>query len=154
MPLLLLTYFFADDSIIFTRANDREVTVISDLLKDYEGLSVQKINLDKCEVSFSKNLEEEYRERVKANLGMDKVHWHDKYLGLPTLICRSKKVSFASIKDKIRRKLQGWKEKLISRAGKEVLIKSVVQAIPNYVMSCFKLPSTFCGEMESIISNF
>lgn len=38
--------------------------------------------------------------------------------------------------------------------GKEVLKKSVAQAIPNYAMSCFKLPRTFCSEMESIIANF
>lgn len=61
-------------------------------------------------------------------------------------------MSFASIKDRIWKKFQGWKEKLFARAGKEVLIKSVAQAIPNYAMSCFKLPTTFCNEIESIIS--
>ena len=146
--------FFADDSIIFVRANDREASVIADILRRYEGLSGQKVNLDKCEISFSNNLESNVRETTKARLGMREVEWHDKYLGLPTLLGRSKKISFASIIDRIWKKLQGWKEKLLSRAGKEVLIKAVAQAIPSYAMSCFKLPTTFCHEIESIINKF
>lgn len=154
MLLKLLTYFFFDDSVIFARANDREAIVLADILKKYEDLSGQKVNIHKCEISFSKNLSEQYRESTKAIPEMREVMWHDKYLGLPTLIGRSKKVCFASIKDGIWKKLQGWKEKLLSKEGKEVLIKYVSQSILNYAMSCFKLPSTFCHEMESIISNF
>ena len=38
---------------------------------------------------------------------------------------RNKKNTFNSIKDKLRKKLAGWKEKLLPKAGKEVLIKVV-----------------------------
>ncbi|GJT02855.1 serine carboxypeptidase-like protein 40 [Tanacetum coccineum] len=44
--------------------------------------------------------------------------------------CRSKKVVFQAIIDKIKKKLKGWKEKTLSIGGKEVLIKSVTQAMP------------------------
>ena len=44
--------------------------------------------------------------------------------------------------------------KLLSQAGREVLIKSVIQAIPTYTMSCFKLPSTLCHEIETLIRKF
>lgn len=96
--------FFADDSIIFTRANDQEASVLVDILKKYEDLSGQKVNIDKCEVSFSKNFEQQRKDSIRAILDMVEVEWHDKYLGLPTLIGRSKKVCFASIKDKIWKK--------------------------------------------------
>jgi hypothetical protein len=38
--------------------------------------------------------------------------------------------------------------------GKEVLIKSVAQAIPVYVMGIFKLPRTLCDEMTQLIHYF
>jgi hypothetical protein len=58
------------------------------------------------------------------------------------------------VKDRVWKKLKGWKERCLSRAGKEVLIKSVAQAIPNYVMSCFKIPEGCCKEIEAMIARF
>ena len=44
--------------------------------------------------------------------------------------------------------------KLLSTAGKEILIKTVAQAIPTYTMSVFKLPSALCYEMTSMVRTF
>jgi hypothetical protein len=52
------------------------------------------------------------------------------------------------------RYLKGWKEKLLSQAGREVLIKAVAQAIPAYSMSCFRLPIKLCKELEAMIRRF
>ena len=51
-------------------------------------------------------------------------------------------------------KLTGWKEKFLSMAGKEILIKAVVQALPTHTMSCFLLPKSLCDELNSMVSNF
>lgn len=48
----------------------------------------------------------------------------------------------------------GWKEKLLSFAGKEILIKSVLMALPIYPMMCFKIPSSVCKRITSIIYKF
>ena len=50
--------------------------------------------------------------------------------------------------------MQGWKEQLLSQAGREVLLKAVVQAIPTFAMSYFKLPVTLCNDIEQLIRKF
>ena len=47
---------------------------------------------------------------------------HNKYLGLPSIIGRSKIEVFAEVKERVGKKLAGWKEKMLSIGGKEVLI--------------------------------
>jgi len=54
----------------------------------------------------------------------------------------------------VRKKLDGWNEKFMSQAGKETLIKTVVQAIPKYSMSMFQLPKKLCSNLNSMMSRF
>ena len=48
--------------------------------------------------------------------------------------------------------MNGWKESVLSQAGKKVLIKSVVLAIPTYIMDCFLLLVDLCDHVEMQIS--
>lgn len=87
-------------------------------------------------------------------LGVPAIKQYERYLGLPSFIGRAKYSSFAQIKEKVWSKLKGWKEKLISQASKEILIKSVAQAIPAYAMSCFRLPNRLIKDIEMLIRRF
>ena len=95
-------------------------------------------------------MKEEIKNRFRAQI----IRQHEKYLGLPSLVGRNKQNSFKEIKERLGKKLAGWKEKLLSKAGKEVLIKAVAQAIPTYIMNCFKLPDSLYDELTSLIRNF
>lgn len=77
-----------------------------------------------------------------------------KYLGFPTIIGRSKKVVFSCLKDRIWKKLQRWKEKLLARPGKEVLIKAVAQAIPTFMLSNFRLLDGILDEINFMFARF
>ena len=78
----------------------------------------------------------------------------EKYLRMPAMVGRSKTRAFVGIKERLAKKLQGWNERILSKAGREVLIKAVTQAIPTYTMSCFKLPKGFCDDINSLTTNF
>lgn len=67
---------------------------------------------------------------------------------------QSRTKTFAYLKDRVWKRIQGWKEKLLSKAGKEVLIKAVAQAIPTYAMSCFDLTKTLCDEISSMVCRY
>lgn len=146
--------FFADDSILFARANLLECSKIAEIISTYERASGQKVNLSKTDVVFSKRVGFERRQAIVETLGVREVVRHEKYLGLPTIIGKSKKAVFAGLKERLWKKLNGWKEKLLSRPGKEVLIKAVAQAIPTYMMSVFKIPDGLLDEMQALIARF
>ncbi|XP_038713450.1 uncharacterized protein LOC120007323 [Tripterygium wilfordii] len=116
------------------------------ILSIYEQASRQQVNLRKSNTSSSSSLSLEARVSLSNIIGFPLSVPHDKYLGLPSLIGHSKKDIFQVVKDKIGTKLKGWKERCLSKRGKEILIKAIAQAIPICTMSCFKLPSSLCND--------
>ncbi|XP_074271445.1 uncharacterized protein LOC141595381 [Silene latifolia] len=145
---------FADDSIFFVKATVEEADVFNGILRRYEAASGQMVNLDKTTVSFSKGVMEERRQIVAGRLGVMIVEEQAQYLGLPTVIGRSKKVRTDIIRDKLCKRLQGWRGKLLLRAGKEILIKAVANSLRTYVMSVFKILVNFFNELQSMVSRF
>ncbi|XP_058749287.1 uncharacterized protein LOC131622279 [Vicia villosa] len=146
--------FFADDSLLFTRASENEGSEVMNLLKTYQVASGQVVNLEKSEASYSRNVREEVKLLIQNRMRVKTVARHSKYLGLPVIFGRSKKEIFRLVIERVWKKLKGWKEKFLSRTGKEILIKAVAQAIPSYIMSCYRLPSGVCDEIESLLAKF
>ena len=120
----------------------------------YERASGQQINEDKTTLFFSASTREETQNEIKDALSLLVIRQYETYLGLPSMIGRSKYSSFMQLKERVWRKIQGWKGKLLFQAGREVLIKAVVQAIPTYTMNVFKLPQKLCHELEKMIRDF
>lgn len=50
--------------------------------------------------------------------------------------------------------MKGWSGKLLTSAGREVMIKSVITAVPLYLMNCFKFPLKTCRELDSLVAGF
>ncbi|XP_058783591.1 uncharacterized protein LOC131658300 [Vicia villosa] len=146
--------FFADDSILFSRANINEAEKILDVLSIYQQASGQMVNLEKSEASFSRNVRDEVKQIIYDRMGVKTVVSQSRYLGLPVVLGRSKKEVFSLLVERIWKKVKGWKEGFLSRAGKEVLIKAVAQAIPSYIMSCYKIPTGVCEEKERMLARF
>jgi len=153
--VLLLTHLlFADDCFLFCRANNRESTKLKEILQTYEAASGQAVNFQKSEIMFSRNTPDADREEIKIMFQVTAILGRGKYLGMPSMIGRNKKAMFDYLRDRIWRKIQQWSGKHLSKAGREVLIKSVAQSIPTYCMSTFLLPTTLGEEFQRMINSF
>lgn len=91
---------------------------------------------------------------LSSILGVNVVEDFGKYLGIPSVFSRNKSKDFGYIMDKIWKTVQGRKRSFFSVAGKEVLIKSVDQAIPSYAMSVFRLPKKICDAITRSFAKF
>ncbi|XP_073019456.1 uncharacterized protein [Primulina eburnea] len=96
-----------------------------------------------------------FLERIMGKLGFDPI-WIEK------VMCCVRTVNYLFVLNgdivghvNLRRGLrQGWGDKTFSAGGKKTLIKSVLQSIPTYAMSCFHIPKSICEAIEQECANF
>ncbi|CAM8888030.1 unnamed protein product [Rhodiola kirilowii] len=151
---MISNLLFADDSIIFLKADVDNTFRFKSILRRYEELSGQQVNFNKSEMCVGNNIKPDYARALSSILGVRLVNTIEKYLGLPLCFSYNKRALFKFIEERIWRRVHGWKERLLSIAGRETLIKAIVQAIPIYAMSCFKIPVTMCHTLLSIVTNY
>lgn len=145
---------FADDCIVFSEASQRGASRLQEALEVYSRGSGQMVNRDKSAVFFSRNCTDEMKDEVRQILNIEKEALAEKYLGLPTAVGQSTSESFEFMPNRIRGLIGSWSGRKASSAGREVLLKSVAQAVPTYSMSCFLLSKTTCKKMKSPIANY
>jgi hypothetical protein len=108
---------FADDSFVFMKASSESARSLQSILYLYEGCSGQTINYDKSSAMFSRNTKIWCKQGVLRELNIRTEAYTKKYLGLPVYVGRSRAQTFAYLKDRMWKKIQGWKERFLSKAG-------------------------------------
>ena len=91
---------------------------------------------------------------LKRSLDINQEGGMGMYLRLPEKICGSKKQVFSFVQERLNDSTNSWSSKLLSKGGKEVKIKSIAQAVPTYVMSCYLLPQGITKILTSAVSCF
>jgi hypothetical protein len=119
------------------KADMNNATSLQQVLDTYCANSGQLVSLKKCSILFSPNTTALMRAEICEALHIDTEALSDKYLGLPTFVGIDRSDSFESLIERIIQRINGWKEKLLSIGGKEILLKAVAQAISMYAMSVF-----------------
>ncbi|XP_060968448.1 uncharacterized protein LOC115710694 [Cannabis sativa] len=145
---------FADDSFLFCTADKRSCETLHHALSIYSKASGQMVNFAKSSILFSPNTRTEVRSLFFQTFQLEGRAFITTYLGLPQCLSRVKYPAFTFLKDKVATIFHSWNHKWFSRAGKETLIKAVLQAIPSYAMACYRIPTKICKEIESLISKF
>ena len=147
-------FCFVDDTLLFCEARTRKCQNLLSILAQYEAASGQAINRQKTVLFFSQNTSPKVKEEIQSLLGAQVMHDCERYLGLPMVGGKSKVGTFKEIQERIANRVLGWKEKHILKAGREMLIKTVAQAIPNCSMSLFKIPRTVCNGINSVLAKY
>lgn len=138
---------FVDDLLIFTRATIREAQVVRQCLAKYAAWSGQYLNVHKSSVNFSQNSQLAVKHEICSILNLRQSANPSKHLGVPIIIGPNKRRVFSYLVDKVTSQIDGWKAKLLSQAGRTVLIKVVASSLSAYTMSHFLLPKAICSHL-------
>jgi hypothetical protein len=141
-------FLFADDLLLFGKASPLEAASFKGCLDKYCSRSGQSINSRKSSIRFNKNTKPSTTNSILSILSFNPNPTGSIYLGLPILMGRSKGDAFQSIIDSIQSKMEGWRARTLSQAGRSVLIKVVAAAMPSYAMSIFLLPKSLCRKLD------
>jgi len=145
---------FADDSLILMHADKKNADCLIDILTRYCANSGQKVSEAKSSIFFSTNTEVTVKAEVCESLNIMTESLSDKYLGLPVMVGADRSDCFRHLIDRVNSRINGWQEKLLSQGGKELLIKSIAQAVPVYSMMVFQIPKNICKGITNAISHY
>ena len=146
--------FFADDLLLFAKANARNCAAIADVLDVFCSMSGQKVSHTKSRIFFSLNVPALIKHSIYDSLGFLPTDFLGKYLGFPILHRRQPSFDFHIITERVQAKLAGWKSRLLSPSLKLVLIKLAVTPIPEYVMQCMSVPIKVCNSIDKLCRDF
>ncbi|XP_010506884.1 PREDICTED: uncharacterized protein LOC104783422 [Camelina sativa] len=145
---------FADDSLFFCKVAKDQCEAILRILRNYEAASGQQINFAKSSIQFGHTVAEQTKLEIQGVLGITAQGGMGSYLGLPESLGGSKTKVFSFVRERLQGRTTGWSARLLSKGGKEVMIKSIATAVPTFVMSCFRLPKTITSKLSSAVANF
>lgn len=145
---------FADDTMLFFEASHSQDLHIKEALDAYELATGQSLNYDKCCIFFGSACPATVQEHVRPILHVTTSCFEEKYLGLPTPEGRMSKGKFQNLQTSLTKRLIQWGDGHLAQPGREVLIKSVVQALPTYIMGVFKLLFSVCDNLTRMVRNF
>ena len=146
--------FFVDNLVLFTKANKAGAKSIKKVLSIFCKESGQLVSAEKSHIYFSPNVPPNIREDICDVLDIAETLNLGKYLGFPLNHKGVGRNKYNFVVERVISKLSGWKSKFLSFVERTVLIKSVMAAIPNYVMQGATLPIHLCEKLDKVNNDF
>lgn len=138
---------FADDLLIMGSATRQEAHRINKVLQTFCNLSGQRISPEISKIWFSRATPLAQMRSTMQIFGAKFSDENVTYLGGPVNVSRPR--AFQELLQKMDKRLHAWKAKLLSPAGKLVLIKSVLESLPIYQMSSTMFHKAVLDKIQS-----
>ncbi|GJW54813.1 RNA-directed DNA polymerase, eukaryota, reverse transcriptase zinc-binding domain protein [Tanacetum coccineum] len=144
---------FADDLLVFCHEDCESVGVIKKTLEEFSKYSGLKPNMQKSTMFFgglSVPEQENLLQIIPFSIGRLPV----RYLGVPLV---TKQISVKDCKpltEKVKVKVQDWRNRSLSYAGRLQLIASILSSMQIYWASVFLLPRTIIKEINELLKAF
>ena len=144
----MLHLLFADDILLFCKANSGQLRYLSWVFLWFEAISRLKVNRDKSEVIPIGRVD--YLENIISILGCRIGKLPSSYLGFPLGAHFKSPRVWDLVEERFRKRLSLWKRHYLSKGGRLSLIKSTLSSLPIYLMSLFVIPWKVCARLEKI----
>ncbi|XP_016185754.1 uncharacterized protein LOC107627434 [Arachis ipaensis] len=144
---------FVDDTILFCPPEEETIRNYARLLRCFEMMSGLSINFDKSSL-IPINCEQQWTSNMCNLLGYKEAYLPVRYLGIPLGANPRLVRTWKPIIDKVEEKLSLWKAKVLNKAGKLVFIKSMLNSLPVYYLSLYKMPKAVAEKLISLQRKF
>ncbi|CAN1153013.1 LINE-1 retrotransposable element ORF2 protein [Linum perenne] len=144
---------FADDLLVFSKANKEAVEEVTAILNKFHQLSGLRFNPDKSNI-YTAGIDSAMESELVTASGFCTGILPFRYLGVPLNAGKLRKCDCKTLVDQITSRVTDWKAKHLSYAGKCQLIEAVIGGTMQYWMSHFILPSGVVKEVERICNDF
>jgi mannosylglycoprotein endo-beta-mannosidase len=152
-PNKLTHLCFADDLMLFCRADIDSVQVLKTSLDSFSMISGLNINLAKSSLYLS-GIDANRKSTITGMLGIQEATLPVRYLGVPLLSSRLTHTDCIPLMERIIARIKLWTSTSLTYAGRLQLIKSVLFSIQVYWSSIFILPCATIKKIESTLAAF
>eukprot|EP00253_Pinus_taeda_P023921 PITA_23921 len=144
---------FVDDIMMFGEPTVREVRNMKKALDLFAKASGMEINKEKS-CTFIFNMVDTVKRHLTRMLSFKKGDLPTKYLGNVLDYNPKRLNNWQGILEKLKNRVANWTFRTLNIAGRTVLVKSVLQAIPIYPLSIMALPQGVCTKIREILRKF
>ncbi|KAL5544206.1 hypothetical protein UlMin_007990 [Ulmus minor] len=129
------------------KGNSEHMLLKFDMEKAYDKLEWGFIQVVLKDFGFPNRL-------ITNFLGLHHMHECSKYLVIPLFFSKSQVKDLDFVVHKIQNKVASWKSKLLSKAGRLKLIKTVGSTLPFYAMMTTPFPKSVCQKIDYTLMKF
>ncbi|GKV45281.1 hypothetical protein SLEP1_g52387 [Rubroshorea leprosula] len=130
---------FADNTILFGEATEKNVLAMKGILRAFEIVSGLKVSFNKSQL-MGICVQEEWLDRMAWLLCCKKGSMRFKYLGIPIEGNPRRIALWKPLLETFNKKLHTWKGRFLSLCGWITLINSVLSSLPVFWMSLYLVP--------------